>query len=166
MTIPPEQRLNDLLLAGNLATIATAESCSSGRVAHRITAIAGSSEYFLGGIVAYANSAKETLLGVPAATLANPGAVSAECARAMAEGACRAFGADVAVATTGIAGPGGGTARKPVGLVYTAVAGVAGADVTEHRFSGTRGEIVEAAADAALHQLVRYVERLAAARPA
>src|SRR5687768_12710205 len=103
-------------------TVATAESCTGGNVAHQITGIPGSSDYFLGGVVSYANDVKRDVLGVPEAILANPGAVSAPCARAMAEGARRLMGADLAVATTGIAGPLGGTARKPVGLVYLAVA--------------------------------------------
>jgi PncC family amidohydrolase len=95
---------------------------------------AGSSAYVLGGIVAYANEAKAALLGVPAEVLESRGAVSAECARAMAVGARRAFGSDWAVATTGIAGPGGATARKPVGLVYIATVGEGFDRVEEHRF--------------------------------
>ena len=125
-----EVRLNRLLAApaGNQPRLmlATAESCTGGSVAARITALAGASDYFAGGIVAYANEAKAHLLGVSQETLATRGAVSAECAREMAEGARRAFGTDFAVATTGIAGPGGATARKPVGLVYIALAGPEG----------------------------------------
>lgn len=154
----PERLLGELLGTGSRLTIAAAESCSGGEVAHRITAVPGSSAYFLGSIVAYANGPKHRLLGVPEVILETKGAVSAECAGAMAEGARRAFGADVAVATTGIAGPGGATLRKPVGLVYLAVAWPDGAIVEEHRFSGDRGAIVAAAADAALRLLLRGVE--------
>jgi PncC family amidohydrolase len=138
-------------------TIAAAESCSGGEVAHRITAIAGSSTYFLGSIVAYANEAKIGLLGVPREIIETRGAVSDECARAMAEGARRVFAADVAVSTTGIAGPGGATARKPVGLVYIAVAGPTGTVSQEHHFAGDRTTIVAAAAAAALRLLVDRV---------
>ncbi len=102
-------------------TLATAESCTGGLVGHAITNVAGSSAYFLGGIIAYSNEAKRQLLGVPEALLAAYGAVSREVALAMARGARQAFGADVAISTTGIAGPSGGTAQKPVGTVYIAV---------------------------------------------
>lgn len=108
--------VGELLRARGL-TLALAESCTGGQVAHRLTNVPGSSAYFLGGINAYANTAKETLLGVPAALLAAHGAVSEEVAATMAEGARRALGAAVAVGVTGIAGPDGGTAEKPVGLV-------------------------------------------------
>ncbi len=134
--------------------IAVAESCTGGEVAHRITSVAGSSAYFLGGIVSYSNSSKNQLLGVPLSILDNPGAVSEESARAMVEGVRRVFGADVAVATTGIAGPSGGTARKPVGLVYIAAAGPNATVVAEHHFPGDREAVMSAAATAALELLV------------
>jgi len=102
-------------------TLATAESCTGGLLGHAITNVAGSSTYFLGGIIAYANEAKCRLLGVPEALLARHGAVSQEVALAMAQGARQALGADMAIATTGIAGPSGGTPQKPVGTVYIAV---------------------------------------------
>ena len=102
-------------------TLATAESCTGGLIAEKLTAIAGSSEYFLGGVVAYANEAKQALLGVPKALLEEHGAVSEPVARAMAEGARTRFDADIGIATTGISGPGGGTDEKPVGLVYVAL---------------------------------------------
>ena len=155
---PPEARLNRLLAADPRLTVAAAESCTGGEVAHRITAHAGSSAYFLGSLVAYANEAKRDLLGVPAAILATRGAVSAEAARAMADGARRAFRADLAVATTGIAGPGGATPRKPVGLVYLALAGPTGTACAEHHFPGDRTAVVNAAAEAALQLLLRGVE--------
>lgn len=163
---PPEGRLNELLGKGGLLSIAAAESCSGGGVAARITAVPGSSAYFLGSIVAYANGAKRDVLGVSPRILETRGAVSEESARAMAEGARRAFGADVAVSTTGIAGPGGGTARKPVGLVFVAFADARGTVVEEHRFSGDRAAVVAAAIGAALRLLVEGVERgLAVDRP-
>ncbi len=158
---PLEARLQRLLGDGRL-TVAAAESCSGGEIAHRITAVAGSSAYFLGSIVAYANGAKRDLLGVPDAVLAERGAVSAECAAAMAEGARRVFGADLAVSTTGIAGPGGATARKPVGLVFVALAGPAETTVEEHRFAGDRRAVVAAAAEAALRLLAGAAGKAAA----
>ncbi len=111
------------LLLRKRRTLALAESCTGGAAADAITEIPGSSEYFLGGITAYSNEAKLKLLGVPSRIIETHGAVSGECAAAMAEGAERAFGSDYAAAVTGIAGPGGGTAEKPVGLVYFAVSG-------------------------------------------
>jgi PncC family amidohydrolase len=153
----PEVRLNRLLGDSPRLTIAAAESCSGGEVAHRITSVAGSSVYFLGSIVAYSNEAKIGLLGVPAEVIETRGAVSAECARAMAERARRVFGADVAVSTTGIAGPGGATERKPVGLVYTAIADANGVQAQEHHFSGERTAVVDASAEAALRLLVERV---------
>jgi PncC family amidohydrolase len=163
-SVLPEVRLNRLLADDPRLTVAAAESCSGGEVAHRITAVAGSSNYFLGSIVAYANEAKMALLGVPAEVIRTRGAVSPECARAMAEGARRVFGADVAVATTGIAGPGGATARKPVGLVYVALAGPDETQCQEHHFPGERAAVVNAAADAALRSLVDYVVSLLTTR--
>jgi nicotinamide-nucleotide amidase len=103
-------------------TVATAESCTGGMVAHRITDVPGSSEIFRYGWVTYANEAKMAELGVPADLLEAHGAVSAEVAQAMAEGALRSSGADLAIAITGIAGPSGGTDAKPVGLVYFGLA--------------------------------------------
>ena len=110
------------LLRERGATIAVAESCTGGLLAERITANPGSSAYFLGGVVAYANSAKTDLLGVSEALLAEHAAVSEPCARAMAEGARARFGSDFAVATTGISGPDGGSDSKPVGTVFVAMA--------------------------------------------
>lgn len=168
---PAQVRLNALLTGASAPggsagiTVAVAESCTGGEVSHRITAIAGSSVYFLGSIVSYSNSAKANLLGVPADILENPGAVSEPCARAMAEGARRAFGTDVAIATTGIAGPGGGTARKPVGLVYISASGPTGTIVTEHHFPGDRHGVIAAAATAALDLLVETVENAISCQP-
>jgi len=152
----PEDRIVAALRAAGL-TVATAESCTGGGIAARITSVPGSSVVFPGGVVAYANDAKARLLGVPEETLATVGAVSEESAAAMAEGAARLFGANLAVASTGIAGPGGGTARKPVGLVYLAVHGPAGTVVARHQFPGDRAAVTAAAVEAALAMMESVV---------
>jgi PncC family amidohydrolase len=158
-----ETRINGLLALPqgrqSPTTVAVAESLTGGNVSARITKVSGSSAYFLGGIVAYSNEAKASLLGVSEETLTTRGAVSAECAREMAEGARRAFGADVAVATTGIAGPGGATERKPVGLVYIALAGPDGVTTEEFHFPGGRATVTDASTEAALLMLLRGLER-------
>ena len=110
------------LLRGTGQTLAVAESCTGGLIAEHITDVAGASDYFLGGVVAYANEAKQALLGVPAALLEEHGAVSEPVVRAMAEGVRERFDADFGLATTGISGPGGGSPGKPVGLVHVALA--------------------------------------------
>jgi len=160
----PEVKINELLAVPDgdrrSMMLATAESCTGGGVAARITSIAGSSDYFLGGIVAYSNAAKAKLLGVSHETLDTRGAVSAECAREMADGARRTFGVDLAVSTTGIAGPGGATSRKPVGLVYIALATPEGIQSEEFHFSGSRAVVTSAATEAALLMLLRGVARL------
>jgi len=155
----PEQRLNDLLANQTDITIATAESCTGGHVSGRITNIAGSSAYFQGGVVSYTNAVKASMLDVPPSILENPGAVSEECARAMAEGARKRLGATIAVSITGIAGPGGGTDRKPVGLVYIGLADPQDTTVERHHFSGDRAAIMNAAASRALELLVDNVEK-------
>jgi nicotinamide-nucleotide amidase len=120
-------------------TLAVAESCTGGGLGAALAAVPGASDVFLGGVIAYANSVKQQLLGVPAGTLAVHGAVSDPVALAMAEGACRVTGADWAIAVTGVAGPGGGSADKPVGLVHRAIAGPAGSSSAAVRFGATRG---------------------------
>jgi nicotinamide-nucleotide amidase len=134
--------------------IATAESCTGGLVAAALTAIPGSSDVFKRGFVTYSNEAKMELLGVPAETIAGYGAVSPETAAAMARGAVARARADLAVSVTGIAGPGGGTLQKPVGLVYVGVARRDGAGRVERRvFPGDRAGIRQAAVAEALEML-------------
>ena len=135
-------------------TLATAESCTGGLLAHLLTEVPGSSEYFSGGIVCYTNEAKVTVAGVPRETLEAHGAVSAQVAVAMAEGVRARLGADVAVAVTGIAGPGGGSEAKPVGLTYVALADAAGHEVRRHLWHGDRHENKLASAEAALMLLL------------
>ena len=139
-------------------SLATAESCSGGLIAHRITNVPGSSAYFLGGVVSYSNEAKESLLGVAHDILVAHGAVSEPVARAMAEGARRVFGSDYAVGVTGIAGPDGGRPDKPVGLVYIAVAAPHGTIVMRNQFDGPRESVKEKAADLALSLLLEHLQ--------
>jgi PncC family amidohydrolase len=135
--------------------VCTAESCTGGLIAHRLTNIPGSSAYVLGGIVAYANEIKMALLGVPQETLIAFGAVSEQTAEAMARGALARFDADLAVAVTGIAGPSGGTPDKPVGLTYIAAATRSGIlRVERHVWQGDRETIKEQSADAALRLIM------------
>ncbi len=145
----------DLLRERGL-TLATAESCTGGLLATRITEVPGSSDVFLGSVVSYANSVKRDRLGVPEEVLAEHGAVSPETAAAMAAGARSALGADVAVSVTGVAGPDGGTEEKPVGLVYLHAVGPGGELDRRLDFPGDRGTIRLRAAVAALH-LVRQL---------
>ena len=155
------ERLLDQLAAALLArkqTLATAESCTGGLVGAALTNLPGSSAWYRGGVVAYANELKIRLLGVPAEILAAHGAVSLETARAMAQGARAAAAADFAVSITGIAGPAGGTPEKPVGLVFIGVAAPHGTATFKHHFSGSRAEIRQAATEAALRHLLEAVE--------
>ncbi len=138
-------------------TLATAESCTGGLIGHLVTSVPGSSEYYVGGVIAYSNEVKRQLLGVPETVLRTVGAVSQECAEAMARGIRELLGTDYAIATTGIAGPGGGTPTKPVGLVYIACAGPHGTVVEEHRFHGDRWTNIRLSAEAALQLLLRLV---------
>jgi nicotinamide-nucleotide amidase len=139
--------------------LATAESCTGGLVGARLTAVPGASDVYAGGAVVYSDEAKERILGVPREILARHGAVSAEAAEAMARGAQSAFGADIAVAVTGVAGPGGGTPEKPVGLVFVAVGSPAGAEAQELRLSGDREAVRTRATAISLHALRRVLSR-------
>jgi PncC family amidohydrolase len=138
--------------------LATAESCTGGLIAHWLTLVPGSSAVYAGGVVAYSNDVKTDLLGVPAPLIAEHGAVSAPVAEAMAKGALDRLKADVAIATTGIAGPSGGTLEKPVGLVYMGLAIRQQASRSQKFiFSGNRHEIQIAAGQAALEMVVSAI---------
>jgi nicotinamide-nucleotide amidase len=147
----------DALVAGALVdrgwTVAVGESCTGGLLTARLTAAPGSSAWVVGGVAAYANSAKERLLDVPAASLATAGAVSPEVALALAEGARARFGADLGVGVTGIAGPGGGTADKPVGTVHLAVVGPEGAVTKSVVLPGSRDGVRQRTTTLAVHLL-------------
>lgn len=149
------QQLGKLLVERKL-TLAVAESCTGGTVGRLLTERGGASDFFVGGVICYANRVKEGLLGVPAPLLAEHGAVSAPVARAMAQGALAALGSDLALALTGVAGPSGGTADKPVGLVHFAVASPAGTSDRQMVFPGSRTQVRDLAAFAGL-SLVRKV---------
>jgi nicotinamide-nucleotide amidase len=140
-------------------SLGTAESCTGGLVAARLTSIPGSSDVFRGGIVAYANEVKASQLGVSEEILAGPGAVSAEAAEAMARGARELLGVDVAVSVTGVAGPAGGTPEKPVGLVFFHASGPAGDEALRFELPGDREWIRVRSAVTALHLVRRLLER-------
>lgn len=137
--------------------IATAESCTGGLIGWALTEVPGSSAYVDRGFITYSNTAKVEMLGVPAEMIETHGAVSKDVARAMAAGALQHSNANITVAVTGIAGPGGGTRQKPVGLVYIAVATEDGSDVFEHHFGGTRSEIRKSTVTAALIHLLQAI---------
>ncbi len=139
-------------------TVATAESCTGGLVAEVITRVPGSSGYFLGGIVSYADVVKASELDVPAALLSEHGAVSAPVAAAMAEGARRRIGVDLAVSVTGIAGPEGGTATKPVGLTFIGLATATETTTSRDVWPGDREDNRRASAVAALEALISAAE--------
>jgi nicotinamide-nucleotide amidase len=130
--------------------LATAESCTGGLLGHYLTALSGSSEFYQGGVIAYANEIKQSLLAVPPELLNTVGAVSAEVALAMARGACQACNAQVSLATTGIAGPTGGTTLKPIGTVYIAFKSPQCEQVRHLVWHGDRADNKERSAQAAL----------------
>ena len=147
------------VLAEKKMTCATAESCTGGGVGYAITGVSGSSAVFWGGVISYDNSVKRDVLGVPEEVLATKGAVSSECAAAMAEGARRLLKTDLAVSLTGIAGPGGGTAEKPVGLVWFGLASGGACSratvITDKKvFPGDREAVRTAAIEHALQLLL------------
>ena len=151
-------RLQTACLARGL-TVATAESCTGGLVAEAITRVPGSSGYFVGGVVSYADAVKAELLGVPGAVLAAHGAVSEPVARAMAEGARARLGVDLAVSVTGIAGPDGGTLEKPVGLTFIGLASATATTARRYVWSFDRDGDRRASAEAALAALLEVAER-------
>lgn len=153
------QIVGDLLRARHLK-LATAESCTGGLVGDLITNVPGSSDYFLGGVVAYAYEAKTALLGVSKEFLLAHGAVSEETARAMARGVRERLGADIAIAITGILGPGGATQTKPVGLVYIALLSKNADWCRKFSWSGGRLDNKHNSAAAALEMLKEYLEEV------
>ena len=145
-------------LAARRRMIVTAESCTGGLICSALTEVPGSSEAVYGGFVTYANGAKTAMIGVPPALIKAHGAVSEPVARAMAEGALQTAGVDIAIAVTGIAGPGGGSTEKPVGLVHFGCADAGGTLVLEHHFGdlgrdGIRAAAVEIALDMVLARI-------------
>jgi PncC family amidohydrolase len=127
-------------------------------IAARITSVPGASDMFKGGVVCYANEVKRDLLGVPQGILETEGAVSASCAKAMAEGARRALQSDIAVSVTGVAGPGGGTPVKPVGCVFIGIATQGAVSAERHLFTGDRAAIRQQASDAAMRIALESVQ--------
>lgn len=142
-------------------TVSTAESCTGGTISAMFTSVAGSSDYFLGSVTSYANSVKTGVLGVPAEIIAKHGAVSSECVAAMAEGVRRLTGSDYSVATSGIAGPGGGSEEKPVGLVWIGLSSAKGTETYKMVFKSDRKRNIERFASSALNLLrVKLVNEL------
>lgn len=151
------KRLGDALIR-QARTLATAESCTGGGIAHVITEVPGSSAWFDCGFITYSNAAKSRLLGVDADLIVSHGAVSEAVVLAMADGARRVAGSDYAVAVSGIAGPGGGTTAKPVGTVWLAWCSARQQRVHHHHFSGDRGSIRAQTVVKALEGLLDLVE--------
>jgi PncC family amidohydrolase len=158
MSQPLEVEIGGLLRSRGL-TLATAESCTGGLISHRLTNVPGSSDYYLGGVTAYANAAKMRLLNVRPETLAEFGAVSRETVLEMARGARQVLGASVGLSVSGIAGPGGGSPEKPVGLVWIGLS-AEGYELARQTFwSGDRLQVKEQAAEAALEMAVEYLKK-------
>lgn len=153
-----ESAVGDLLKAYG-KTLSTAESCTGGMISSLITSVAGSSEYFLGSVTSYANEVKENVLGVPAEIIAEHGAVSSECVAAMAEGVRRITSSDYSVATSGIAGPGGGSEEKPVGTVWIGVSSDNGTETFRLKFNSDRKRNIERFSSSALHILLNKIKK-------
>lgn len=163
LLLAPEDSLEEAVLVASERAgerITTAESCTGGGLGLALTEVAGSSEIYLGGVVSYSYEMKELLLGVPRELLVRQGAVSPECAEAMARGAEERLGGSLQIAITGIAGPGGGTGTKPVGLVYMARIHRGILALYEFKFPGNRREVRGRSVEAALLLLLDAVERL------
>lgn len=155
--VSPSKRIVDLLRDGN-KTIVTAESCTGGLIAAALTDVPGASSVLFGGFVTYSNAAKSSMIQVPQRLIHDYGAVSNQVARAMADGARNTARADIAVSSTGIAGPEGGSDKKPIGLVYVAVSTDLATVVIEHRFGAlSRDEIRRATVDAALELILQVI---------
>jgi len=153
---PLEVLIGEIMTRRGL-TLAAAESCTGGLVSHRLTNVPGSSFYFLGGVVAYANQTKLELLGVQTSTLDSHGAVSEETVLEMASGARRTLHADIGIATSGIAGPGGATPSKPVGLVWIALSATDASTALSAIYPGDRLAVKEQSAQAAFQLLLDYL---------
>ena len=153
-----ESAVGDLLKAYG-KTLSTAESCTGGMISSLITSVPGSSEYFLGSVTSYANGVKENVLGVPAEIIAEHGAVSSECVAAMAEGVRRITSSDYSVATSGIAGPGGGSEEKPVGTVWIGVSSDNGTETFRLKFNSDRKRNIERFSSSALHILLNKTKK-------
>lgn len=152
-----ESAIGEILKASG-KTLSTAESCTGGMISSLITSVPGSSEYFLGSVTSYANSVKENVLGVPSKIIEEYGAVSSECVSAMAEGVRRLTGSDYSVATSGIAGPGGGSNQKPVGTVWIGVSSHMGTETFSLRFNSDRKRNIERFSSSALHILLKRIK--------
>lgn len=155
---PPEILLHHLNRLG--LTVATAESCTGGNIAHQITSIAGSSSVFMGSVVAYSNDVKHRVLGVKCRTLKTHGAVSIPTVEEMAQGVCQVIGTDCSIVTSGIAGPGGGTPDKPVGTVCIAVKSPNGIVSASHHFPGNRSRVIDRASTNAIIILIQKLKKL------
>ena len=155
--IAPEVHIGQLLNTKN-ATIATAESCTGGLLAHKITSVAGSSTYFKGSVVAYSNDVKTHLLGVPGEVIEQYGAVSEQVVKQMAEGVKRMMHTDFAIATSGIAGPDGGTPEKPVGTVWIAISTPDGTEALLYNFGLNRQQNIERTTQSAFLSLIEKLK--------
>lgn len=161
--MPERERLPDMvgqMLCAKGYTISCAESCTGGLLTSTLTDVPGSSAYVMGSVVSYSNDVKSCILHVAEGTLAAHGAVSPETARAMAEGVRNLMQTDVGVGITGIAGPGGGSPEKPVGLVYIAVSTLGKTSVEKNVFSGVRAEIKRAAVNKALAMVQEMIREM------
>lgn len=159
MSKPIEEQVAELMIRRRL-TLGLAESCTGGLIGHRLTNVAGSSAFFIASIVAYAYEAKEALLGVPHDVLVRDGAVSEAVVLAMARGVRNSLHVDVGVAVTGIAGPGGATPTKPVGLTYIGLATASDGRARRHVWNGNRLSNKEQSAEAALRLLLDYLQEI------
>lgn len=148
-----------ILLTENSLNLAVAESCTGGLLSHTLTGISGSSEYFLGGIIAYSNEVKIEILGVQEQTLLLHGAVSQESAKEMAESIRNKFKADIGLSTTGIAGPTGGSPTKPVGLVWLGISTPTGTETFEGHFTGGRDQVKQGAVEKILQFLFEKLDK-------
>jgi PncC family amidohydrolase len=146
------------ILLAHRYTISTAESCTGGLLSHTLTGISGSSAYFMGGVVAYSNQIKEQALGVQEQTLIEFGAVSDQTAREMAEGIRNQFDTDIGLSTTGVAGPTGGTADKPVGLVWIGICTPGGTQAFECHFTGDRLTVMHRTVEEVLTRLLAQLK--------